>query len=107
MALDDFKDAIYYCSLFRAIFQRGELSAGIRAISELFRNVMIDLRDISVACIQSDEIAQAVKSADVTVVNFMGSESGIYLTWKHNATLAYLIGQQESHMNGMLPNTCH
>ena len=57
---------------------------------------MADLRDISIDCIESQEIADAVKASDVTVVNFMGSESGIYLTWKHNVTLAYLIGQQVS-----------
>ena len=78
----------------RTMFKKGELVPGVRAISELFHTVMADLREISIECIQSEEIAQAVKSADVTIVNFMGSESGIYLTWKYNVTLAYLVGQQ-------------
>ena len=76
------------------MFRRQEIIKGLEALNETIGWVMKDMSDITAEVSNNDEVTDAFVSADVAVVNFMGSESGIYLAWKYNVTLAFLIGQQ-------------
>ena len=83
------------------MFRRQEIIKGLQALYETIGWVMKDMSDITAEVSNNEEVTDAFMSADVAVVNFMGSESGIYLAWKYNVTLAFLIGQQVNFYYGL------